>query len=184
MEIGDIDISFSFISLGVLFLKLTMSPFLVSLFIFQMLICALLITVVLLQSSDEDALSNITSGSGKFGSTVKRSSIDSATRITMMLGALLMLNSIVLAMISARRYSKSENIIKNYLEQQKKSNDIVIETKEAVREVVETTGATDTTREVTDAPRKAKNATRDVNTAKKHDDTAGKTTNTAKETVK
>ncbi|MDR2778576.1 MAG: preprotein translocase subunit SecG [Rickettsiales bacterium] len=94
-----------------------MSPFLLSLFVFQMIVCVLLIVVVLLQSSDEDALSNISSGSGKFGLAVKRSSIDSATKFTIALGTFLIANSIALAILSSHRYVKKGSIIENYLKQ-------------------------------------------------------------------
>jgi protein translocase SecG subunit len=102
-----------------------MSSFLLFLFVFHMVICALLIVVVLLQSSDEDALSNISSGSGKFGLATKRSSIDSAAKFTIALGTLLIINSIALAVLSAHRYVKKGSLVRNYLEQkhqeQKKS---------------------------------------------------------------
>jgi protein translocase SecG subunit len=96
-----------------------MSFFLLFLFIFQMIVCALLIIVVLLQSSDEDALSNISSGSGKFGLAAKRSSIDSVAKFTIALGTLLIVNSIALAILSAHRYARKVSIIRNYLEQKK-----------------------------------------------------------------
>jgi protein translocase SecG subunit len=84
-----------------------------------MLVCALLIIVVLLQSSDEDALSNISSGSGKFGVATKRSSIDSVARFTIVLGTILIANSIALAILSTHRYTKRGSIIRNYLERKK-----------------------------------------------------------------
>jgi protein translocase SecG subunit len=87
------------------------------LFIFQILACAMLVTAVLLQSSDEDALSNISSGNSKFGSTARRTSMDFITKFTITLGAFLMVNSMVLTAISTRKYARSKSLIKNYLEQ-------------------------------------------------------------------
>jgi protein translocase SecG subunit len=95
----------------------SMSLGLFVLFVSQILACLTLVIVVLLQSSDEDALSNISSGSGKFGMAAKKSSVDSITKFTIALGAFLMINSAVLTAISTRRYSKKKSLVKDYLEQ-------------------------------------------------------------------
>ncbi|MDR3079193.1 MAG: preprotein translocase subunit SecG [Rickettsiales bacterium] len=89
---------------------------LVVLFILQILACALLAVVVLLQSSDEDALSNISSGNSKFGSTKRKAPTDFITKFTILLGAFLMLNSAILTSISARKYARSKSLVKDYLE--------------------------------------------------------------------
>ncbi|MDR1494748.1 MAG: preprotein translocase subunit SecG [Rickettsiales bacterium] len=92
------------------------------LFILQILACAMLVAVVLLQSSDEDALSNISSGNSKFGSSKRRSSLDFITKFTILLGAFLMINSAVLTSISARKYAKSRSLVKDYLEKKISKN--------------------------------------------------------------
>ncbi|MDR1425387.1 MAG: preprotein translocase subunit SecG [Rickettsiales bacterium] len=99
-----------------------MSGGLLVLFMFQILACAVLIIVVLLQSSDEDALSNISSGNSKFGLIAGRASMDFITKFTILLGAFLMVNSAVLTNISARKYAKTKSLIKDYLEQKTLEN--------------------------------------------------------------
>lgn len=94
-----------------------MSFFLSLLFILQIIIALLLILVVLMQSSDEDVLSNISSGSNKFGSLSRRTSVDFITKFTIVLGSMLMINSFLLASMSARRYAKEEITIKEYLKE-------------------------------------------------------------------
>lgn len=87
------------------------------LFIIQIIISLLLIFVVMLQSSDEDALSNISSSSSKFGSVSRRSSVDFITKLTMVLGVIMMINSFILVLYSTHKYVKEKNTIKNYLEE-------------------------------------------------------------------
>ncbi|MDR2777620.1 MAG: preprotein translocase subunit SecG [Rickettsiales bacterium] len=93
-----------------------MSGSLLILFVFQILACALLVVVVLLQSSDEDALSNISSGNSKFGSATRRTSMDFITKFTIALGTFLMINSAVLTAISARKYARNRSLVRDYLE--------------------------------------------------------------------
>lgn len=69
----------------------------------------------MLQSSDEDALSNISSSSGKFGAASRKSSVDFVTKFTMFLGGLLMANSFLLVTISTRKFQKERDTIRNYL---------------------------------------------------------------------
>lgn len=85
----------------------------------------------MLQSSDEDALSNISSSSSKFGSVSRRSSVDFITKLTMVLGVIMMINSFMLAANSTRKYAKEKNTIKNYLEEKsQKENKKLEEEKE------------------------------------------------------
>ena len=96
------------------------------LFILQIIVALLLIFVVLMQSSDEDALSNISSGSNRFGSLSRRSSVDFITKFTIALGSILMINSFLLASMSTHKYAKEETTIKEYLEEKgnlKEQND-------------------------------------------------------------
>lgn len=99
-----------------------MSFFLSLLFILQIIIALLLIFVVLMQSSDEDALSNISSGSNKFGSLSRKTSVDFITKFTIALGSMLMINSFLLASMSAHRYAKEEITIKEYLKENSNSD--------------------------------------------------------------
>lgn len=87
------------------------------LFILQIIICLLLIISVLLQSSDEDSLNGI--GAGATQSNMlshKTNSIEPITKITIVLGIILMLNSFLLASISTHQYKKDNNKVKDYIE--------------------------------------------------------------------
>ncbi len=75
-----------------------------------------------MQSSDEDALSNISSGSNKFGSLSRKTSVDFITKFTIALGSMLMINSFLLASMSAHRYAKEEITIKEYLKENSNSD--------------------------------------------------------------
>ena len=98
-----------------------MSFSLTFLFILQIIVALLLIFIVLMQSSDEDALSNISSGSNRFGSLSRKSSVDFVTKLTIGLGSVLMVNSFLLASLSTHKYAKEETTIKEYLKNKSKS---------------------------------------------------------------
>ena len=98
-----------------------MSFSLTFLFILQIIVALLLIFIVLMQSSDEDALSNISSGSNRFGSLSRKSSVDFVTKLTIGLGSVLMVNSFLLASLSTHKYAKEETTIKEYLKNKNKN---------------------------------------------------------------
>ena len=100
-----------------------MSFSLTFLFILQIIVALLLIFIVLMQSSDEDALSNISSGSNRFGSLSRKSSVDFVTKLTIGLGSVLMVNSFLLASLSTHKYAKEETTIKEYLKNKSKSSE-------------------------------------------------------------
>ena len=76
-----------------------------------------------MQSSDEDALSNISSGSNRFGSLSRKGSVDFVTKLTIGLGSVLMVNSFLLASLSTHKYAKEETTIKEYLKNKSKSSE-------------------------------------------------------------
>lgn len=92
------------------------------LFILQVIVSILLIIVVLIQSSDEDALSGIGAGAGKSGLLTHKSSTNLITKITIILGVILMVNSFILASISTHKYLKNKSIVKDYMEQNTVNN--------------------------------------------------------------
>jgi protein translocase SecG subunit len=103
-----------------------MSVFLLSLLLgFQILVALILAVVILLQSSDEDALSNINSGNAKFGAATKRSTLDSITKFTLGMGVLLLINSLLLAILTTRQHRKHSQVIKEYIQKQKQNTDTI-----------------------------------------------------------
>lgn len=76
-----------------------------------------------MQSSDEDALSGIGGSVGSGMLLSHKSSVDLITKVTMILGCCLIVNSLALTIISKNRYSKNETMIEDFLKKQdKKSN--------------------------------------------------------------
>ena len=67
--------------------------------------------VIKYKLNDEDALSNISSGSNRFGSLSRKSSVDFVTKLTIGLGSVLMVNSFLLASLSTHKYAKEETTI-------------------------------------------------------------------------
>ena len=104
-----------------------MSFFNLFLFILQIVVSILLILIVLIQSSDEDSLSGIGAGAGKPSLLSHKTSVDLVTKVTIILGVILMLNSFLLTALSTSKYKKGQNIIKDYLKDNK-SNTININT--------------------------------------------------------
>lgn len=100
-----------------------MSFFTLFLFILQIVVSVLLIVVVLFQSSSEDSLSGIGAGAGKPTLLSHKTSVDLITKTTIVLGVILMVNSFLLTSISTREYRKSQNIIKDYIKENK--NEII-----------------------------------------------------------
>ena len=71
-----------------------------------------------MQSSDEDALSGIGAGAGQSKLLSHKSSVNLITKITIILGCALMLNSFILTSIFAHKYNKGNKaIVKDYCEQ-------------------------------------------------------------------
>lgn len=97
------------------------------LFILQIIVSIFLIIIVLLQSSDEDSLSGIGAGAGKPSLLSHKTSVDLVTKTTIILGIILMFNSFLLTAISTKEYKKSQNIIKDYIKDNK--NEIIENTK-------------------------------------------------------
>ena len=97
-----------------------MSNLMIFLFVLQIILSVLLIVIVLLQSSDEDALSGMSGSIGSSAILSHRSSVDLITKITIILGCCLIFNSLALTVISKNRYSKNETIVEDYLKKQEK----------------------------------------------------------------
>lgn len=77
------------------------------LFVFQIVLSVVIIALVLLQQTDEDSLGGIGSGaSAKMLS--KRSTSTPLSRVTTIIFVVFMLNSFLLATISARNFKDSE----------------------------------------------------------------------------
>ncbi len=93
------------------------------LFIVQIIVCILLIISVLLQSSDEDSLSGIGASATQANALSHKTSVDTITKVTIVLGVILMFNSFLLTSISTHRYNKENNKIKDYIENTKSQNE-------------------------------------------------------------
>lgn len=100
-----------------------MSNLMIFLFVLQIILSVLLIVIVLLQSSDEDALSGMGGSIGSGAILSHKSSVDLITKITIILGCCLIFNSLALTIISKNRYSKNETIVEDYLKKQEKQID-------------------------------------------------------------
>ncbi|GMO61622.1 MAG: hypothetical protein Ta2D_07660 [Rickettsiales bacterium] len=91
------------------------------LFILQMILCILIILFVLLQQSDADSLSGIGAGASQ-KMLSKRSTSTPISKATFVLFVLFMLNSLLLATISARNTttkSEIESFVKEETEKEK-----------------------------------------------------------------
>ncbi|NLE06229.1 MAG: preprotein translocase subunit SecG [Crenarchaeota archaeon] len=97
-----------------------MSSILTFLFIVQIVISVLLILLVLVQQSEEDSLSGIGAGASQ-KMLSKRSSSTPISKMTMILFISFMLNSLILATISARNYGVVNKSIENLVD--KKNNE-------------------------------------------------------------
>ena len=97
-----------------------MSGLMLFLFILQILVAIFLIIIVLFQSSDEDSLGGIGAGASKTNHLARRSSIDGITKTTIILGVILMINSIFLTMLSSKKYGVKKSLVKDYIEQEAK----------------------------------------------------------------
>ncbi len=97
-----------------------MSGLMIFLFVLQIILSVLLIIIVLLQSSDEDALSGMGGSIGSGAILSHKSSVDLVTKFTIVLGCCLIVNSLALTVISKNRYSKNETMVEDYLKKQDK----------------------------------------------------------------
>ena len=73
-----------------------------------------------MQSSEEDALSGIGGSIGNGSILSHKSSVDLVTKVTIVLGCCLIVNSLALTVISKNRYTKHETIVEDYLKKQGK----------------------------------------------------------------
>lgn len=97
-----------------------MSGLMIALFILQILVALLLIIVVMLQSSDEDALSGIGASAGNSGILSHKSSVDFVTKLTIWLGVIMILNSLALTLVVKRDYARNTNTVEDYINKQQK----------------------------------------------------------------
>jgi len=86
------------------------------LFIIQIIISVLLVIIILVQRSGEDALSGIGGGAGNKSVITQKAATDIVTKITMILVIVFMINCLFLAVISARSVNKDKMIIDKYIE--------------------------------------------------------------------
>ncbi|CAL7963730.1 preprotein translocase subunit SecG [Alphaproteobacteria bacterium] len=80
-----------------------------TLVVFQVFVVLLLILSVLIQQGSSDGMANLASSSNVMG--VRHSSSNILTKVTTVLGVLLMLNSIILARITYHQNNASRSII-------------------------------------------------------------------------
>ncbi len=92
-----------------------MSHLMTFLFILQIILAILLICIILLQSSDEDALSGIGAGASSTSILSHKSTVDLITRVTIFLIICFLINSLSLAVIAKKKYKKGEMIIQDYI---------------------------------------------------------------------
>ena len=108
------------------------------LFVLQIIFAVLLIAIVMLQSSEEDALSGIGGSIGNGAILSHKSSVDLITKFTIFLGCCLLVNSLALTKISKNRYSRNETIIEDYLKKQGKQLNTEVKVEEKKEEVINT----------------------------------------------
>lgn len=87
------------------------------LFIVQIIVSALLIVIVLMQKSGEDALSGIGGGTSNKGLMPHKMIDNVLTKVTMIFFAIFMVNSLLLATISARNVNKDKGLVEQYVEE-------------------------------------------------------------------
>ena len=92
----------------------------IALFVLQILVALLLIIVVMLQSSDEDALSGIGASAGNSGILSHKSSVDFVTRLTIWLGIIMIVNSLALTLVVKRDYASKTSTVEDYINKQQK----------------------------------------------------------------
>ena len=91
------------------------------LLILQVIIALVMIVTILLQKTGGDSLGGIGGGSGGLGSGISaRASANAVTKFTIFLVALFMLNSLILARISAKPSSSNKLQIDKIIEQDRK----------------------------------------------------------------
>lgn len=93
------------------------------LFVIQIVVSALLILIVLIQKSGENALSGIGGGASNRGLMPHKAVANTLTKITMMFFAIFMINSLLLATISARNVAKNKSLIEQYIEEDGEKSD-------------------------------------------------------------
>lgn len=86
------------------------------LFIFQIILSIMIILFVLLQQTDEDSLSGIGGGGANAKMLSKRSTGTPISKMTMALFVLFMLNSLLLATFSARKYTNNSSTVESYVQ--------------------------------------------------------------------
>ena len=118
-----------------------MSGLMIALFILQILVALLLIIVVMLQSSDEDALSGIGASAGNSGILSHKSSVDFVTKLTIWLGIIMIVNSLALTLVVKRDYASNASTVEDYINKQQKEEkkELPEDNKQQIEEVKETT---------------------------------------------
>lgn len=82
------------------------------LFVIQIIVAVIMVTVILLQHTSSDGLSGLAGGKSNSNSLISsRSSANLLTRTTAILATLFMINSLVMATLVARRSGIAERII-------------------------------------------------------------------------
>ena len=92
------------------------------LFVLQIVLSILIILFVLLQQTDGDSLSGIGGGGANAKMLSKRTLTTPMSKATMTLFILFMLNSMLLATISARNFNTNKSTIENFIENKAKNN--------------------------------------------------------------
>lgn len=103
-----------------------MSGLMLVLFVLQIVLAILLTIIILMQSSDEDALSGIGVGASSSSILSHKGSVDLITKITIFLGFCLIANSLALTIISKNRFKKGNTVVEDYLkkiEQKQETNE-------------------------------------------------------------
>ena len=86
------------------------------LFIIQIILSIFIILLVLLQQTDEDSLSGIGAGGANAKMLSKRTVGTPISKMTMILFILFILNSLLLATFSARKFGKDNSTVETFIE--------------------------------------------------------------------
>ena len=94
------------------------------LFVLQIILSLIIVLFVLLQQTDEDSLSGIGGGGANSKMLSKRSTGSPISKMTMVVFILFMLNSLLLATISARNFSSNNSSVESFVKENKNKKEV------------------------------------------------------------
>jgi preprotein translocase subunit SecG len=93
--------------------------------IIQIVLAVLLIAIVLFQKTGSDGIANLGGGNGNAGLVNNHTAASILTKTTMILAALFMINSLILANISSKN-KKNSSVVEKHQQQKNKEIDVPV----------------------------------------------------------